>query len=127
MSCVLSPFALLGMAGIVMEEGLSGVCLPLTAGEVYNIDGFRLEVCAAPAKKDDEVENAGCVLYEVSSILGHRWARDCYRGARGSRREFLTVYKGYESQPTWQPVWDFEEDGVITNLVLLRYLGDHGL
>jgi hypothetical protein len=102
----LSPLTLLSMASVAMDKGLGGVCLPLRVGEVYDIDGFRLEVTA----KCPTATN----LFEVSEIRGHR--------GRGPSREYLTVYKGYESEPSWQPLDDFMEDGVITNTVLLRYL-----
>ena len=107
----LSPLTVLSMASVVIEKGMGGVRLPLRVGEAYDIDGVHLEVFAHCPRTPAN----GVAVYEVLEIRGHR--------GRGHSREFLTVYKGYESEPSWQPLEDFVEDGVITNSVLLCYLG----
>ena len=104
------PLLMLGMAGVVIEAGIGGVCLPMTEGEVYEIDGVSLEVLS-------EALPAG--VYHVSAIIGHRVRRGC--------SEFLTVYKGYEDAPSWQPLADFVDGGRVTNEVLLCYLSVKGL
>jgi len=66
------------------------------------------------------------VLFEVSQVLGHRWVT----GRRGRFAkcflELLTQYSGYEDAlPTWQPIEDFMERGVIINIVALHYLREN--
>jgi len=77
--------------------------------------GYILDFASFPVSS---TMSAG--LYEVSRILGHRWAR----GHRGKALlELLTQYTGYEDVlPTWQPIKDFMDNGVVTNSAAYDYL-----
>jgi hypothetical protein len=56
--------------------------------------------------------------FEVSKILAHRWSDELYG------YEFLTVYTGYEGEPSWQPLCDFMQYGKVVNTVLKAYIRD---
>jgi hypothetical protein len=78
-----------------------------------------------PVDVTDPVWVEGDVEYLVERILGHRTRN---RGRNATRREFLVKWDGYGPEMnTWEPEANLTCDNTIRNLVLDRYLLEHGL
>ena len=129
------PFQIIALVGGTNPQAVK-LALPLHS-RVHNVfhvsltTPFKGEMKGTPTGGQVPISVAepvwveGDVEYLVERIINHRSRR---KGKNGLIREFLVKWDGYGPEMnTWEPEGNLTCDNTIRNLVLDRYLAQHGL